>query len=33
MSGGAGSVVFWGPFVAFGLILVGYGLWIWFSER
>jgi len=27
------AFVFWGPFVAFGLILAGYGVWIWWSER
>jgi len=30
---GQEGVVFWGPFLAFGLILAGYGIWIWWSER
>ena len=25
--------VFWGLFAAFGLIVVGYLVWMWWSER
>lgn len=32
MSGDPGFI-FWGPFAAFAVILAGYGLWIWWSER